>query len=56
MMKDKCQAKGILLDYPQPKLCTDNGAMIASAGYYKYVKGDFAPENLTAMPNLKIGG
>ncbi len=55
MMREKCDAYNIALDYPVPSLCTDNAAMIAGAGYYKYQKGVLAPENLTAKPNLKIG-
>ena len=40
--------------YPELKLCTDNAAMIASAGYYKYLTGEFADLDLNAIPNLKI--
>ena len=29
--------------FPEPKFCTDNAAMIAITGYYKYIAGDFAP-------------
>ena len=39
---------------PDMKLCTDNAAMIASAGYYNYIKGNLHELNLNAMPNLKI--
>ena len=44
---------------PDMKLCTDNAAMIASAGYYKFLgNGDgsfFQNElDLNAVPNLKI--
>ena len=40
--------------YPEPILCTDNGAMIAAQGYFNYIKGDRADLNLNAVPNLKI--
>ena len=40
--------------YPEPILCTDNGAMIASAGYYNYINGKRADLNLNAIPNLKL--
>ena len=42
--------------YPELKLCTDNAAMIASAGYYNYIKGNTSDLYLNAIPNLKIGG
>lgn len=41
--------------YPEPVFCTDNGAMIASMGYYNYINGKKADLNLNAIPNLKIG-
>lgn len=40
--------------YPSPKLCTDNGAMIAMAGYYRYLAGNFADWELNAVPGLKM--
>lgn len=40
--------------YPELVLCTDNAAMIASAGYYQYLKGNIADLSLNAIPNLKI--
>ena len=35
---EACRTKGIELYVPEPVLCTDNGAMIAAAAYYKYKK------------------
>lgn len=47
-----CDEAGLRLFYPPPALCTDNGAMIAAAGYFYYEsgrgKGDLA---LTALPS-----
>ena len=46
--------QGISLIYPSPGLCTDNGAMIAAAGYYRYLAGDFAAWTLNAVPGLDL--
>ena len=40
--------------YPELKICTDNAAMIASAGYYKFLDKEFATLDLNAIPNLKL--
>ncbi|KFD42291.1 O-sialoglycoprotein endopeptidase [Peptococcaceae bacterium SCADC1_2_3] len=41
--------------YPEPVFCTDNAAMTACAGYYKYLRGEQAPLSLNATPGLKLG-
>lgn len=46
--------KNLQIYYPELKLCTDNGAMIASAGYYEFIKGTRADLSLNAIPNLKL--
>lgn len=46
--------KKVQVYYPELVLCTDNAAMIASAGYYNYLKGNTADLTLNAIPNLKI--
>ena len=40
--------------YPELILCTDNAAMIASAGYYNFINGIESSLDLNAIPNLKI--
>ncbi len=44
----------VRLVYPPPLYCTDNGAMIATAGHYRYLAGDFAPWTLNAIPGLNL--
>ncbi len=46
--------KGIKVYMPDMKLCTDNAAMIASAGYYNYIAGRRDNLDLNAVPNLKL--
>ncbi len=40
--------------YPELKLCTDNAAMIAAAGYYDYIAGKKSNLDLNSVPNLKL--
>ena len=46
--------KDLKVYMPDLKLCTDNGAMIASAGYYNYLAGEVSDLSLNAIPNLKL--
>ena len=39
---------------PPPALCTDNAAMIASAGYFRYRTGHRSSWNLDVISNLKL--
>jgi len=48
------QTNNMKIYYPEPVLCTDNAAMIASAGYYNYISGITSDLDLNAVPNLKI--
>lgn len=51
---EKLQKQGIEIYMPDLKLCTDNAAMIASAGYYDYLAGKINDLTLNAVPNLKL--
>lgn len=46
--------KDVQVFYPEMKLCTDNAAMIASAGFYNFQAGKTADLTLNAVPNLKL--
>ena len=50
----KLKENGIEVYMPDLKLCTDNAAMIASAGYYNFIKGKTSDLYLNAVPNLNI--
>jgi len=50
------EEQNIKVYYPELKLCTDNAAMIAAAGYYNYIAGKESDLSLNAIPNLKLGG
>ena len=54
-MKEACEKAGLELYYPSPVYCTDNAAMIGTAAYYEYKKGNCAGWDLNAVPNLKLG-
>lgn len=46
---------GIAVYAPPLELCTDNAAMIASAGYYRLRRGEVSPWSLNAEPGLRLG-
>lgn len=48
------QTENIKVYYPEMVYCTDNAAMIASAGYFDYLAGKRAEDTLNAVPNLKL--
>lgn len=54
-MKAAAEQAGMRMFYPRPILCTDNAAMIGSAAYYEFLRGNTAALNLNAVPSLKLG-
>ena len=43
-----CDRQGVRLAMPDRSLCGDNGAMVAAAGYFQYLNGNFADTSLNA--------
>jgi N6-L-threonylcarbamoyladenine synthase len=54
LMETKAGEHGIEVLKPSPVLCTDNGAMIASAAYYEYGSGRRTELDLDAVPGLEF--
>ena len=54
LISEKAAAQGIEVLRPSPVLCTDNGAMIASAAYYAYRAGERSGYDLDAVPALEF--
>ena len=50
---DMCARRGLKAFIPERKFTTDNAAMVAIAGYFKYLESDFCPYN--AVPYARIG-
>ncbi len=50
----KLQNDDLKVYMPDLKLCTDNAAMIGSAGYYNFINGKRDELDLNAVPNLKL--
>ena len=54
LMQEKLLKSGGRLFYPELKLCTDNAAMIAAAGFYRYQKYGPSEFDADATPYLKL--
>lgn len=52
---EKLEKEGFQIYRPDLKLCTDNAAMIASAGFYQFQAGKISSLDLNGIPNLKLG-
>lgn len=48
------EERGLHVYYPERILCTDNAAMIASAGYFRLLRGEFSDLDLNANPNMVL--
>ncbi|WP_263411209.1 tRNA (adenosine(37)-N6)-threonylcarbamoyltransferase complex transferase subunit TsaD [Terriglobus tenax] len=54
-MTAEAAVRGLRVAFPSLALATDNAAMIAAAAWPKFVTGEFASDELNAMPQLRLG-
>lgn len=50
-LEELCKKRGVTFCRPSLALCSDNAAMVAAAGYYEYLNGNFADTSLNASAN-----
>ena len=53
-LDELCKKRGAKLYMPSLSLCGDNAAMVAMAGYFEYLKGNFSDTYLNASANDEI--
>jgi N6-L-threonylcarbamoyladenine synthase len=51
----EAERRGYTLHLPPPALATDNGAMIAAAGVFRYERGDRTPLGAEIDPSMRLG-
>jgi len=49
-----CNELNVQVNFPPLAYCTDNAVMIAAAGYFSYLKKNFADLSLNAIPDLQF--
>jgi N6-L-threonylcarbamoyladenine synthase len=54
LAQERCAADGIALHLPEPRLCTDNAAMIAIAGAHRLLRGERADPAMSADPGWRL--
>ena len=47
-LMELCERRGVEFCKPSMSLCSDNAAMVAAAGYFEYIDGNFANTSLNA--------
>jgi len=53
-LEQKCKKQGIRFCCPDFRYCTDNAAMVGSAGFYRLLKKEPDTLDLNAVPNLSL--
>ncbi|WP_312649500.1 tRNA (adenosine(37)-N6)-threonylcarbamoyltransferase complex transferase subunit TsaD [Proteiniclasticum sp.] len=53
---EKGREENVSILFPDMILCTDNAAMIGSAAYFQFVRGNISGNDLNAEPGLSLGG
>jgi N6-L-threonylcarbamoyladenine synthase len=54
-MSEEAEARRVRVLFPSPELCTDNAAMIASAGHFRLEAGERSSYDVSAEPGLPLG-
>ncbi|GAC1307246.1 MAG: tRNA (adenosine(37)-N6)-threonylcarbamoyltransferase complex transferase subunit TsaD [Mucilaginibacter sp.] len=53
-LQELCNQNGWNCFIPKLEYCTDNAAMIAIAGYYKFLKGEFTRQDVTPLARMPL--
>jgi len=55
VMEHACKSNNLQFFVPHPSFCTDNGAMIALSGYYKFLNSDTLPYDIDVFSRSVLG-
>jgi len=54
LLAERADKTGLRVHFPNPDLCTDNGAMVAAAGIYKLARVGADPPDLDCFANIPL--